>query len=152
MIEPGDPAPHFTLPDQDGEPISLSDHAGRRLIVYFYPKAFTPGCTTQACDFRDNHRAFAAAGFEIVGISPDPVGRLQAFREKHDLPFPVLSDADHSVAEAFGAWGTKKNYGREYQGIIRSTFVIGPDGTVEKAWRNVKARGHAERVLADLED
>lgn len=150
MIEPGDPAPHFTLPDQDGEPISLSDHAGRRLIVYFYPKAFTPGCTTQACDFRDNHRAFAAAGFEIVGISPDPVGRLQAFREKHDLPFPVLSDADHSVAEAFGAWGTKKNYGREYAGIIRSTFVIGPDGTVEMAWRSVKAKGHAERVLGDL--
>lgn len=152
MLETGDAAPDFTLPDQDGKPVSLSDHAGRRLIVYFYPKAFTPGCTTQACDFRDNHRAFAAAGFEIVGISPDPVGRLQAFRERHDLPFSVLSDADHAVAEAFGAWGTKKNYGREYQGIIRSTFVIGPAGTVEKAWRNVKAKGHAERVLADLED
>lgn len=152
MLEIGDAAPDFTLPDQDGKPVSLSDHAGKRLIVYFYPKAFTPGCTTQACDFRDNHRAFATAGFEIVGISPDPVGRLQAFRERHHLPFSVLSDPDHSVAEAFGAWGAKKNYGREYRGVIRSTFVIGPDGTVEKAWRNVKAKGHAERVLADLED
>jgi len=150
MIETGDPAPDFTLPDQDGHPFILSEHRGRRVLIYFYPKAFTPGCTSEACDFRDNHKAFASAGYEIVGISPDPVDRLEAFRAKHDLPFAVLSDEDHRVAEAFGAWGTKKNYGREYQGIIRSTFVVGPDGTIEKAWRNVRAKGHVEKVLREI--
>jgi len=148
MIEAGDRAPDFTLRDQDGNAVSLSDHAGSRLIIYFYPKAFTPGCTTQACDFRDNHQAFDQAGYRIVGISPDPVERLRSYRDEHHLPFPVLSDPDHAVAAAYGAWGVKKNYGKEYAGIIRSTFMIGPDGTVEKAWRNVKATGHAERVLA----
>ena len=151
MIDSGDPAPDFTLPDQDGAPFTLSDHRDARVIVYFYPKAFTPGCTTQACDFRDNHAAFEKAGYHVVGISPDPVKRLAGFRAKHDLPFPVLSDEDHAVAEAYGAWGTKKNYGREYQGIIRSTFVVAPDGTIEHAWRNVRAKGHVARVLADVE-
>jgi len=150
MTETGDPAPDFTLSDQDGHPFILSEHRGRRVLIYFYPKAFTPGCTSEACDFRDNHKAFASAGYEIVGISPDPVDRLEAFRAKHDLPFAVLSDEDHRVAEAFGAWGTKKNYGREYQGIIRSTFVVGPDGTIEKAWRNVRAKGHVEKVLREI--
>lgn len=150
MIDSGDPAPDFTLPDQDGEPFTLSDHRGDRVLIYFYPKAFTPGCTAESCDFRDNHRAFTSAGFEIVGISPDPVERLEAFRDEHDLPFRVLSDADHAVAEAYGAWGTKKNYGREYEGIIRSTFAIAPDGTVDKAWRNVRAKGHVARVLGEI--
>jgi thioredoxin-dependent peroxiredoxin len=150
MIDVGDPAPPFDLSNQDGESVRLADYRGKRLIVYFYPKAFTPGCTTQACDFRDHHQAFAEAGYQVVGISPDPVDRLSGFRDKHRLPFPVLSDPDHAVAAAFGAWGTKKNYGREYEGIIRSTFVIAPDGSIEQAWRNVKATGHGERVLGEL--
>jgi len=150
MIDIGDPAPDFTLPDQDGTPFTLSDHRGTKVIVYFYPKAFTPGCTAQACDFRDNHAAFEKAGYRVIGISPDPVSRLAGFRTKHDLPFPVLSDEDHAVAEAYGAWGTKKNYGREYQGIIRSTFVVSSDGSVEHAWRNVRAKGHVARVLQDI--
>jgi peroxiredoxin Q/BCP len=150
VIDAGDPAPSFQLPNQDGDPVSLADYAGKRLIVYFYPKAFTPGCTTQACDFRDNHQAFAGEGYQIVGISPDPIDRLAAFRDEHQLPFPVLSDPDHAVAIEFGAWGKKVNYGREYEGIIRSTFVIGPDGTIQTAWRNVKAKGHGERVLGEI--
>lgn len=152
MISVGDAAPDFALPDQDGQPVRLSDHSGERLIIYFYPKAFTPGCTTQACDFRDNFQAFADAGYQIFGISPDPVARLASFRDEHQLPFPVLSDPGHQVATAYGAWGIKKNYGREYEGIIRSTFVVGPDGTIEQAWRNVKVKGHGERVLGELID
>jgi peroxiredoxin Q/BCP len=149
-IDIGDPAPDFTLLDDTGAEVSLGDFAGRRLILYFYPKAFTPGCTTQACDFRDSHEAFAAAGYAIVGVSPDPVKTLARFRAEHGLPFPMLSDPDHAVAAAFGAWGTKTNYGREYEGIIRSTFVIGEDGRIERALRNVKATGHADRLGADL--
>lgn len=151
-LEPGDDAPDFTLPDDAGGTASLRDYSGRRIVLYFYPKAFTPGCTTQADDFRDSDVAFRQAGYEILGVSPDPVERLAAFRAEHDLPFPLLSDTDHAVAEAYGAWGAKKNYGREYEGIIRSTFVIGPDGTVDKAWRNVRAKGHAERVKRELLD
>lgn len=150
MIEPGDLAPPFQLPDQDGKPVRLADYAGKRVIIYFYPKAFTPGCTTQACDFRDNHKAFAIAGYQILGISPDPVDRLGAFRDEHQLPFPVLSDPDHETALAYGAWGTKINYGREYQGIIRSTFAVDPDGKIERAWRNVKAKGHGQRILDEV--
>jgi thioredoxin-dependent peroxiredoxin len=146
-IEVGDRAPDFTLLDQDGSPVSLGDFASRHLVVYFYPKAMTPGCTTQACDLRDRHERFTAAGYAIVGISPDPVSRLAKFREQHELPFAMLSDPDHVVAAAYGAWGVKKNYGREYTGIIRSTFVIDPSGTVTTAWRNVKASGHADRLL-----
>jgi peroxiredoxin Q/BCP len=118
--------------------------------LYFYPKAFTPGCTTQACDLRDRHDGFMAAGYTVLGVSPDPADKLASFREEHDLPFHLLSDPDHAVAEAYGAWGTKKNYGREYEGLIRSTFVIDADGTVEQAWRNVKATGHGARMERDL--
>lgn len=146
-IEVGDRAPAFTLLDQDGDPVSLGDFAGKHLVVYFYPKAMTPGCTTQACDLRDRHERFTAAGYAIVGISPDPVSRLAKFREQHELPFPMLSDPDHAVAAAYGAWGVKKNYGREYTGLIRSTFVIDSSGIVTTAWRNVKASGHADRLL-----
>ncbi len=145
-------APDFTLHDHDGKPVSLGDFAGRRLIVFFYPKAMTPGCTTEACDFRDRYEQFLDAGFEIVGISPDPPERNARFREKEGLPFRLLSDTDHRVAEAFGAWGTKKNYGREYEGLIRSTFVIEPDGTISHAYRNVRAKGHVERLARDLLD
>jgi peroxiredoxin Q/BCP len=146
----GDPAPPFRLTAHDGSTVSLPDFAGRRLLVYFYPAAFTPGCTTEACDFRDRHDDLAAAGIEIVGISPDDPARLAEFRAEHGLPFPLLSDPDHAVAEAYGAWGPKKNYGREYEGLIRSTFLVGADGIVERAWRNVRATGHAGRVARDL--
>jgi peroxiredoxin Q/BCP len=149
-LSAGDPAPDFTLPDHNGEPVSPTDFAGQSLVIFFYPKAFTPGCTTESCDFRDRHEAFTAAGAAVVGISPDPVERLDRFRAEHDLPFPLLSDPDHTVAAAFGAWGIKKNYGKEYEGLIRSTFVIGPDGTITEAWRNVRAKGHAERVLGEI--
>lgn len=119
-------------------------------MIYFYPKAFTTGCTTQACDIRDNHQKFISAGYKVVGISPDPVEKLSKYREEYELPFAVLSDPDHKVAEAYGAWGTKKNYGREYEGIIRSTFVIDGKGVVTTAWRNVKAAGHADRLLREI--
>lgn len=146
----GDRAPAFTLLDETGTPVSLADFAGRGLVVYFYPKAFTPGCTTQACDLRDRHEAMIAAGYDVVGVSPDPVEVLARFRAKHRLPFRMLSDPDHEVAEAFGAWGPKKNYGREYVGMIRSTFVIGPDGVIRDAMCNVKATGHGDRLLTRL--
>lgn len=122
------------------------DFAGRDLLMYFYPKAFTPGCTTEACDFRDRHETFLAAGYSIVGISPDDPEKLARFQEEYNLPFSLISDPDHSIAEAFGAWGLKKNYGREYEGLIRSTIAIDADGTVTAAWYNAKAKGHAERV------
>jgi peroxiredoxin Q/BCP len=149
-VAAGDPAPAFTLIDDTGATVALEDFAGARLVVYFYPKAFTPGCTTESCDFRDRHEAFAAAGARVVGISPDDPEKLARFRAEHGLPFPLLSDPDHAVATAYGAWGVKKNYGKEYEGLIRSTFVVGPDGILEHAWRNVRAKGHAERVEREI--
>ena len=148
--EAGDPAPDFSIPDHTGTPVSLADFAGRRVVLYFYPKAFTPGCTTESCDFRDRSDAFGDAGAAIVGISPDPVDLLARFHAEHELSFPLLSDPDHTVAAAYGAWGTRTNYGKEYEGLIRSTFLIGPDGIIEAAWRNVRAAGHAERVLGSI--
>ncbi len=149
-LQPGDPAPDFALRDDSGNEVVLSDFAGKHLLIYFYPRAFTPGCTTQACDFRDRHETFRDAGYEIVGISPDPVDKLGGFRDKHELPFTLLSDEDHVVAAAYGAWGIKKNYGKEYEGLIRSTFLVGPDGTIRKAWRNVRAKGHADRMISEV--
>ena len=143
-------APDFTLLDQDRIPVSLSDFSGRRLVVFFYPKAMTPGCTVQAGDFRDSYQELLDTGLAVVGISPDPPERLAEFRRQESLPFPLLSDADHQVAEAFGAWGTKKLYGRQIVGLIRSTFVLGPDGEVERAFRNVRAKGHVSRLKRDL--
>lgn len=145
-LEPGDQAPDFAATDHNGRAVRLADYAGKGLVLYFYPKAFTPGCTTQACDFRDRYETFSAAGYEIAGISPDTPERLADFRAEHGLPFPMLSDEDHVIARAYGAYGTKKNYGREYEGIIRSTFVIGPDGRVVEAWINVQAKGHGDRL------
>lgn len=145
-LEPGDRAPDFAATDHDGRAVRLADYAGKGLVLYFYPKAFTPGCTTQACDLRDRYETFSAAGYEIAGISPDSPERLAEFRAEHDLPFPMLADEDNAIARAYGAYGTKKNYGREYEGIIRSTFVIGPDGRVAEAWTNVRAKGHADRL------
>ncbi|QCU78386.1 thioredoxin-dependent thiol peroxidase [Citricoccus sp. SGAir0253] len=149
-LEQGDTAPAFTLDDQDGNAVSLADFAGRRVIVYFYPAAATPGCTTQACDFRDNLNAFAGEGFAVVGISPDAPAKLQKFAAAEGLTFPLLSDADHAVAEAYGAWGEKKNYGKTYEGLIRSTVVVGRDGTVELAQYNVRATGHVAKLRRDL--
>lgn len=140
----------FTLPDHEGKPVSATDFAGRRLILFFYPKAMTPGCTKEACDFRDSYDDLIAAGFDLVGVSPDPPERNARFREKEGLPFPLLSDADHALAEQLGAWGIKKLYGKEIEGLIRSTFVLGPDGEVEHEYRNVKATGHVERLRREL--
>lgn len=143
-------APKFTLSDDRGREVSSTEYSGRSLVVFFYPAAMTPGCTKEACDFRDNHQALLDAGYQVVGISPDPPERNARFREKEALPFSLLSDPAHEVATAFGAWGTKMNYGREYEGLIRSTFVIGPGGEIEREYRNVKATGHVGRVVKDL--
>lgn len=140
----------FTLPDQDGKPVSSADFEGRRLIIFFYPKAMTPGCTTEACDFRDSYDELVDAGFALVGVSPDAPELNAKFREKEGLPFPLLSDEDHALAEELGAWGIKKNYGKEYEGLIRSTFVLDPEGELEAAYRNVKATGHVDRLKKDL--
>lgn len=149
-LTPGDTAPDFTLTAADGKTHSLADYAGRQVIVYFYPKASTPGCTKQACDFQDNIARFAAEGYAVLGISPDPVSRLAKFAEKEDLGFPLLSDEDHAVAEAYGAWGEKKNYGRVYEGLIRSTIVLDQDHKVAVAQYNVRATGHVAKLRRDL--
>ncbi|MGX5357692.1 thioredoxin-dependent thiol peroxidase [Kocuria sp. KH4] len=149
-LEPGRKAPDFTLPDAQGRPVSLADLRGRRVVVYFYPKASTPGCTTQACDFRDSLERFAADGFAVVGVSPDTPEALARFADAESLTFPLLSDADHRVAEAYGAWGEKKNYGRTYEGLVRSTVVVGPEGDVELAQYNVRATGHVAKLRRDL--
>ena len=149
-LTPGDTAPAFTLPDADGAPVSLADFRGRKVVVYFYPAAMTPGCTKQACDFRDSLASLSAAGYAVVGISPDKPEKLAKFRDKEELTITLLSDADRSVMAAYGAYGEKKMYGKTVQGVIRSTFVVGADGTLEQAWRNVKATGHVARVLSEL--
>lgn len=143
-------APGFTLTDAEGASVSLKELLGTRLIIFFYPAAMTPGCTGEACDFRDDYSAFGDAGYRIVGISPDAPERNEAFKQKYHLPFTLLSDPNHVVASAFGAWGTKKNYGREYEGLIRSTFVIDADGTILQEFRNVRAKGHVGRLKAAL--
>lgn len=145
-LEAGDPVPSFSGVNQKGDPVSSESLAGQKLVLYFYPKAFTPGCTTESCDFRDRHQAFSARGYTIVGFSPDKPEKLTKFREEYELPFDLISDPDHTIASAFGAYGEKKNYGREYMGIIRSTFMIDASGTVEDAYYNVRAKGHAERI------
>lgn len=149
-IEPGTTAPAFTLPAAGGSTISLADYAGQQVILYFYPKASTPGCTTQACDFRDSLESLAAHGYTVLGVSPDPVAALDRFAAKENLPFPLLSDEDHAVAEAYGAWGEKKNYGKTYIGLIRSTIVIDADGTIALAQYNVRAKGHVAKLRRDL--
>lgn len=140
----------FNLLNQDSEPVSSDQFSGRNLIMFFYPAAMTPGCTQESCDFRDSYEEFTAAGYDIVGVSPDKPSRNAKFKEKEGLTFDLLSDEDHSLAEELGAWGEKQMYGKTSEGLIRSTFVIGPDGGVEKAYRNIKATGHVARVKADL--
>lgn len=150
-LQPGDTAPDFTLPDADGKPVSLGDFRGRRVVVYCYPAAMTPGCTTQACDFRDNLAALNAGGIDVIGISPDPPAKLARFRERDALTFALLSDTGHEVLEAYGAWGEKQNYGKTYLGVIRSTFVVDADGRIEQALYNVKATGHVARLIRELD-
>ena len=145
----GDKAPSFTLQDQDGTKVSLRDFAGDTVVVYFYPADDTPGCTKEACQFNDNLRAFSRAGVAVLGISPDDAATHRAFRQKYGLRFPLLSDVDHKVMARYGAWGEKTLYGKKSVGVIRSTFLVGPDGKVRRAWYHVKADGHAEKVLAE---
>jgi thioredoxin-dependent peroxiredoxin len=149
-LAPGDTAPDFTLPDADGKDVSLADLRGRRVVVYFYPAAMTPGCTTQACDFRDNLSSLAAAGVDVIGISPDKPEKLAKFRERDSLTFPLLSDPSRTVLEAYGAYGEKTMYGKKVTGVIRSTFVVDADGKIEQAQYNVKATGHVAKLRRDL--
>jgi thioredoxin-dependent peroxiredoxin len=149
-LEIGDPAPHFSLPAADGSVVSLTDFKGQRVVVYFYPAAMTPGCTTQACDFRDNLSALQAAGVSVVGISPDSPDKLAKFVERDKLTFPLLSDPGHAVLEEYGAWGEKSLYGKTVIGVIRSTVVVGPEGDVQLAKYNVKATGHVAALRKTL--
>src|SRR2546423_14180609 len=149
-LSPGDRAPEFTLLDADGKPVSLADYAGRRVIVYFYPAASTPGCTKEACDFRDSLATLNGAGIDVVGISPDSPAKLAKFRDEQQLTFPLLSDPDRETLNAWGAWGEKQLYGKTVTGVIRSTFVVGPDGTIEQAMYNVKATGHVAKLRREL--
>ncbi len=149
-LQPGDRAPAFTLTTDDGGTLRLADLKGKRVILYAYPAAMTPGCTTQACDFRDSLQSLAAQGITVVGISPDPPAKLAAFRQREHLNFPLVSDPDKAVLIAYGAFGSKQMYGREVQGVIRSTFVITPDGHIEAAFYNVKATGHVAKLRRDL--
>lgn len=151
MVSNGDAAPDFSLLADDGSTVSLGDFAGRRLVLYFYPKDDTSGCTAQACELRDDLPAFSALGVDVVGVSPDPVTSHVKFKTKYDLNFPLLADEDHAVAEAYGVWKEKSMYGRTYMGIERSTFLIDGEGRVEQAWRKVKAKGHAAMVRAYLD-
>jgi peroxiredoxin Q/BCP len=152
MPKVGELAPDFELRDDQGEAHRLSDRRGHHTVVYFYPADDTPGCTTEACSFRDNNAAFKEADTEVWGLSPQGPASKAAFRAKYGLPFTLLADEDHSVAAAFGAWGEKTNYGKSYMGIIRSSFLVGPDGRVERVWPKVKADGHAVEVLAALRE
>ena len=149
-LAPGDVAPDFSLPDADGRLVTLSGLRGQRVIVYFYPAAMTPGCTKEACDFRDNLGVLAGAGLTVLGISPDRPEKLAKFRDKESLNFTLLADPDREVLRAYGAYGEKMNYGKKTVGVIRSTFVVGADGKIERAYYNVRATGHVERLRKDL--
>ncbi|MFA8438107.1 thioredoxin-dependent thiol peroxidase [Pueribacillus sp. YX66] len=151
-VEVGKRAPEFELKANTGESVKLSDFRGKYVIVYFYPKDMTPGCTTQACDFRDHHESFKELDAVILGISPDPIDRHQKFIDKHDLPFLLLADEDHKVAEAYDVWKLKKMFGKEYMGIERSTFLIDKEGIVMKEWRKVRVKGHVEEALEYLKE
>jgi peroxiredoxin Q/BCP len=150
MISPGDKAPNFTLPDQDGNRVKLSGLRGQKVVLYFYPKADTPGCTTQACGVRDRAADYAAAGAVVLGVSRDPVERIAKFDDRHSLGFPLLSDADHAVAEAYGVWVEKSMYGRRFMGMQRATFVIDPKGKVTHVFPKVSPKTHDDVVLAAL--
>jgi len=150
VVSEGKPAPEFTLEDDAGETVSLSDLRGKPVVLYFYPKDDTPGCTAQACGIRDAYGEFEQAGAVVLGVSPDRVSKHVKFKEKYDLPFTLLADPEHEVAERYGVWGEKKYMGRSYMGVSRTTFVIAPDGTVAEVMENVKPDSHADDVLASL--
>jgi peroxiredoxin Q/BCP len=149
-LTPGDAAPDFTLTTDSGDKLSLADLRGRKVILYAYPAAMTPGCTKQACDFRDSLASLQSSGYQVVGISPDGPAKLAKFRERDALTFPLVSDPDNAVLTAYGAYGEKQNYGRTYQGVIRSTFVIDESGKIEHVFYNVKATGHVAKLRRDL--
>lgn len=140
----------FELKNQDGETVSSDSLLGKKYVMFFYPKAMTTGCTIESCDFRDSYSEFADAGYEVIGVSPDPPSLNKQFKEKESLNFDLLSDEDHQLAESLGAWGEKKMYGKVTEGLIRSTFVVDEDGTLTEAYRNVRAKGHVDRIKADV--
>ncbi len=150
MLKVGDNAPDFKLQSDSGETVSLSGHRGKKVILYFYPKDNTPGCTTEACEFRDRLPDIQSEGAVVLGVSPDGIKSHAKFRDKYQLTFPLLSDPDHAVAEAYGAWGEKKMYGKTYEGILRTTFLIDAKGKVQQIFEKVKAKGHADQVLEAL--
>jgi peroxiredoxin Q/BCP len=151
-LEIGLQAPDFELNDSQGETVTLANFRGKNVILYFYPKDMTPGCTTEACDFRDFHQSFAELDCIIIGISPDPKEKHAKFIDKYNLPFLLLADEDHHAAETYEVWKLKKNYGKEYMGIERSTFVIDRDGKLAKEWRKVRVKGHVEEALQYIND
>jgi peroxiredoxin Q/BCP len=151
-LKPGDKAPAFALPSDGGETVALKDLKGKPVVLYFYPKDDTSGCTVEACEFRDSWKDVKKTGAVVLGVSPDGVGSHQKFKAKFSLPFPLLADEGHAVAEAYGAWGEKSMYGRKYQGILRTTFLIGRDGKIVRVFEKVKPRGHAAEVLAALRE
>jgi peroxiredoxin Q/BCP len=150
VIEEGRPAPDFELESDAGETVKLSDFRGRPVVLYFYPKDDTPGCTTEACEFRDAYDVFRERGAEVIGVSPDTVASHAKFKSKHGLPFTLLADPDHEVAEKYGVWTERKNYGKTYMGINRSTFIIDPEGKIARAMIGIKPAGHASAVLSSL--
>ena len=150
MLKEGTVAPDFTLEADGGTTVSLSDYRGSNVVLYFYPKDNTPGCTTEACNFRDDYSDLLAAGAIVLGVSPDSVKSHDRFKSKFELPFPLLSDPDHTVAEAYGAWGEKKMYGKTYMGIIRATYIIDAEGMIAKVFPKVKPKNHSQEVLAAL--
>jgi peroxiredoxin Q/BCP len=152
MLKAGDRAPAFSLPSDTGETISLRDLKGKPVVLYFYPKDDTSGCTVEACEFRDSWKEVRKSGAIVLGVSPDSVGSHQKFKARYDLPFPLLADAGHAVAESYGAWGEKSMYGRKYLGILRTTFLIGKDGRIARVFEKVKPKGHAAQVLAALNE
>jgi peroxiredoxin Q/BCP len=152
MVGTGFPAPDFALPASNGETVKLSDFSGTNVVLYFYPKDMTPGCTTEACDFRDRIEGFNDVDAVILGVSPDELARHQKFIEKYGLPFLLLADTEHQVAEAYGVWKLKKMYGREFMGIERSTFIIDKEGNLVKEWRKVQVKGHVEEALTYIKE
>ena len=152
MLKAGDKAPAFSLPSDSGETIALRDFKGKPVVLYFYPKDDTSGCTVQACEFRDSWNEVKRSGAVVLGVSPDGVASHQKFKKKFSLPFPLLADEGHTVAEAYGAWGEKSMYGKKYQGILRTTFLIGGDGRIVRVFEKVKPKGHAAEVLAALRE
>ncbi|MFC6872648.1 thioredoxin-dependent thiol peroxidase [Halobellus marinus] len=152
MLAPGMPAPDFELPDQDGETVSLSSYRGEYVVVYFYPRADTPGCTTEACGFRDAYDEYAARDVRVLGVSDDPVDDLAPFAAEYDLPFRLLSDEDGAVSTAYDSYGEKNMFGNTFDGVFRNTYVVGPEGDIVLAYEGVSPEGHAERILADLDE